>query len=588
MVATSNVRSRVKFLVTGDPQIGGGGDLELLRRDVDRLNKLLESAEFLVVLGDLTKTGTPQQLEAYRSVLAPIWHRTYHVFGGHDGLLRQPLYSTEQFEQFIGPAWRSWCRGGTHFLALTTERPFLNDEQYAEQISWLTGELGRVSDEVPLVVFCHIPPDDAQFEILRRRHRVLGIFVGHWHTPHRDRIDDTWILSPGAQRGRDLGAAARSAMTVEINEGDVVSRLLSLELQDPAGTPPAKWRRRLGSAGQMIGAPVVDAAGRVFCPVVQFDTVPDDGGIACLDGQSGQCHWHAPWPGGVLGSPLVRAGDVTALTADGHVVCWCKKNGTLRWRHGLYPHRRSHDRGFINCRSQVWPCDQGLLVLGSDRPLVLLDAQTGRLVRAYEPHPHPTVVTAAPVAVGGDFVLATRGQVRRVNIATGRVIWDVPTENTRHCSPSAVTGARTFFCAEDFHALDLETGRVLWTRPNPLGAWMPTQPLLLGESVITTGRKVSSLRQATGELVWAFDPFDDHDAMGFDPNAGGTYGFCLHGGEITFGCDNGRIYDLEAATGKCRWSIHVGVPVKRPPVVVGDNVLVHDYLGTLSAFEIPQ
>ena len=580
--------SRVRFLVTGDPQIGGCGDLDLLRRDVDRLIELLESAEFLVVLGDLTKTGTPQQLEAYRAVMAPIWHRTYHVFGGHDGLARQPLYGTEQFERFIGPAWRSWCRDDTHFLALTTERPFLNDEQYAEQLTWLTGELERVPDGVPLVVLCHIPPDNDQYAILRRRHHVLCIFVGHWHTPHRDRIDGTWLFSPGAQRGRDLGAAARTAMTVDINGAQVATRLVSLELAAADRAPQGSWQRRLGSAGQMIGSPVVDADGRVYCPAVQFDTHPDDGGIACIDAGSGQCLWHAAWPGGVLGSPLVGARDVTALTVDGHVVCWQKENGAIRWQRSLYPDRRAHDRGFINCRSQVARCDRGLLVLGSDRPLVLLDARTGRLVRAYEPPSRPTAITAAPVAVGDDFVLATRGEARRGNIATGRVVWDVPTENSRFCSPAAVTDERAFFCAEYFHALDLETGRVLWTRPNPLGAWMPTQPLVRGETVITTGRQVSCLSQASGDVLWAFDPFGDHEAMGFDPNAGGTYGFCLRGDEVIFGCDNGRVYALDAATGRYRWSIHAGVPVKRPPVVVGDHVLVHDYLGTLRAFGISQ
>ena len=69
--------TRFRFLITGDPQIGSDRDLGCLARDVERHADRLRSAEFLVVLGDLTKNGTPAQIESYRRAVAPIWPKTF-------------------------------------------------------------------------------------------------------------------------------------------------------------------------------------------------------------------------------------------------------------------------------------------------------------------------------------------------------------------------------------------------------------------------------------------------------------------------------------------------------------------------------
>lgn len=585
------------FIVTGDPQITGAGDLELLAHDVKVLSTRLQKAAFLVVLGDLTKSGTDQQLEGYRATMAALWDKTYHVFGGHDGLAEQSAgrLSIDRFERVVGPAWQSWNAGDVHFVCLTTECEFLTPQQYDRQLRWLADDLAATAETRSLVCFCHIPPDDAQYQLLRRqRHRLSCIFLGHWHTPHCDRIDETWILSPGAQRGRDVGAAARTAIEARVSADRVETRLISLDLIARAPASAPKWTLRLGGVGQMIGAPVAEAgSSRAYCPIAQFDaTVEDEGGLACVDSRSGKVLWHSRWLGGVLGTPAVLREHVAALTVNGRVFCLRKSDGSLCWQHALYPDPRLHEGGFINCRSQISACERGLLVLGSNRPLTLLDARSGRPIREFAPPAAgPPVITAAPVPIEDDhFILASPGQVRRIDIVSGQVVWETPTakKRTRYCSPAAIAGGRAFFSAQDFHAIDLTTGAIAWTRPLSLGAGVLSPPIIhaRASAVIAMGRIVTAFRQSTGEIVWTFDPFADKPAHGIDASAGGAFGCFLDNAtdELIFGCDNGNVYALDASTGAIRWTIDVGAPIKRPPARAGDSLIVHDYLGNLFGF----
>ena len=95
----------VRFLVTGDVQVDTDRDYDMLARDVERFDAMLGDHEFLVLVGDLTMKGTAEQFRRYRRVMSPIWDRTYHVFGGHDGLAEKPhRRSADLFRQFVGPA----------------------------------------------------------------------------------------------------------------------------------------------------------------------------------------------------------------------------------------------------------------------------------------------------------------------------------------------------------------------------------------------------------------------------------------------------------------------------------------------------
>ena len=572
----------VRFLVTGDVQVETDRDFNMLARDVERLQAMLADHEFLVLVGDLTMKGTAELFQRYRRVMAPIWDRTYQVFGGHDGLAEKPRRrSADLFRQYVGSPWRSWRTGGVHCLSLQTEPSWLGEGRGEEQIQWLSAELDQIAADVPLLVFCHIPPDEELRNLLHRAHRVLGVFYGHWHVTSAYTRGWTWYVCTGSQRGRDWGAGARRVRSVHVAGGEMTGRVLSLELPQPPA-PRTLWTRPLGPIGQMVGSPAANH-GQVYCPIADADVPHGDGGIARLCARTGDVDWHVRWPGGILGSPTLDGETVTALTDDGCVICWDRRDGRQRWRRVLYPEPLKHYWGHVQCLSGVVRFGRMLLVLGHEMPLVILDATTGRRIGQCDPPERVPVHMAAPVPIGNDFLLASRNVVTRRSWVTNEVIWQTPTEDTRVCSPAVVAGNRAFFTSDRFHAIDIVTGQVLWSRPTPQGTWALTPPVLDGDAVIATGREVRAMDQATGQIRWEFDPFADRPSLGFDPTVGGTYGFWTDGKQIVLGCDNGLVYSLQAADGRRRWSVDLGAPIKRPPIMTEDIVIAHDFLGHLHA-----
>lgn len=127
--------------------------------------------------------------------------------------------------------------------------------------------------------------------------------------------------------------------------------------------------------------------------------------------------------------------------------------------------------------------------------------------------------------------------------------------------------------ANDVFAIDVETGRILWTyrgKPNPAGGspiGRASRGVALGEGLVFVGHtdaRLAALDQQTGKVVWSIDAERWQD--GFAITAAPLYydglviiGF--NGGEMG---TRGRLKAYEAKTGKLRWTFYT-VPAPGEP-----------------------
>jgi len=155
------------------------------------------SPDAVVVKGDLTSSGEPEQYEAFLRAYRPAFgDRLHHVWGNHDAY-HGHVFANDAPIEFDLP--------GVRVAIIDTVIPLKASGQVSpEQLEWLD-ELGARSDgDRPVLVFGHhhvwspesrtreatyfgIHPDDSEklIEVFARRRALVGYFAGH---THRNRV----------------------------------------------------------------------------------------------------------------------------------------------------------------------------------------------------------------------------------------------------------------------------------------------------------------------------------------------------------------------------------------------------------------
>jgi 3',5'-cyclic-AMP phosphodiesterase len=162
--------------------MGRGAVTEIAQLDPDAI----------VVKGDLTDRGLPEQYEAFLATYGALGPRMRHVRGNHDAMT-DPTLAIE------GAPYAVELPGVTLGVLDTTAPGHVGGALPAEQVEWLD-ELGA-SATTPVLVFGHHPvwnvdttrevdphyviareDSVALLEVMRRRERIVGYFAGHTHT----------------------------------------------------------------------------------------------------------------------------------------------------------------------------------------------------------------------------------------------------------------------------------------------------------------------------------------------------------------------------------------------------------------------
>lgn len=170
----------------GDPPypevMGRGAVAEIVALDPDAV----------VVKGDLTDYGLPEQYQAFLATYGALGPRMYHVRGNHDAM-SDPMMAIE------GAPYTVELSGVTLAVLDTTAPGHVGGALPSEQVEWL--DALAASATAPVLVFGHHPVWNldtthqvdphyaiaregsiALLEVMRRRENIAGYFAGHTHT----------------------------------------------------------------------------------------------------------------------------------------------------------------------------------------------------------------------------------------------------------------------------------------------------------------------------------------------------------------------------------------------------------------------
>ncbi len=320
--------------------------------------------------------------------------------------------------------------------------------------------------------------------------------------------------------------------------------------------------------------------------------------------------WRFNTGGAVRSSPVVVGGAVYVGSADGHVYALDAATGKPRWRY--------RTGGPVHSSAAV---ADGVVYIGSDdRHLYALDAATGEPRWRFRRH-HAPVRNAPGVAYGlvfAGFGTYGGGGLSGIDAATGRERWRYRFRGMNAGPTAPAFDAQTVYApAADIHlfaadlrteyprwrihggvcraplavagglviqhghgrvlALDRRTGMQRWAqrgpRPRDVDRNPTAGPAVAGGVVYTCWRSgaVRAFNLADGQEVWSTatpkrQGTEFSEAIFSSPAAAGKL--------VLFGCDDGRLYALDAVTGSVRWTFKTGGRVRSSPWVADGTVLV--------------
>jgi Icc protein len=194
-------RAPFLLLQISDPHIGAEwNDVlpeECLRRAVEAIGALPDPPDALLVSGDLTDNGAPEEYRRVRELLAPLGLEPHVLPGNHDlrGPLREEFGVPGEGEE---PVSYAVDLGPLRLVCLDSTVPGAEGGSLdGGRVEWLDATLAEVAAK-PTVVALHHPPlrteiptferiglapesRDALADVLARHPQVLRIVAGHVH-----------------------------------------------------------------------------------------------------------------------------------------------------------------------------------------------------------------------------------------------------------------------------------------------------------------------------------------------------------------------------------------------------------------------
>jgi outer membrane protein assembly factor BamB len=213
----------------------------------------------------------------------------------------------------------------------------------------------------------------------------------------------------------------------------------------PAAGPNVLWRAKIanGFSGPAVAGGLVfvtDFVSKADISADNFDRVQYDGQerVMCFDAKSGEARWKhgydvnytVSYPNGPRCTPVVDAGKVYTLGAEGHLFCFDAKTGKIEWSREL---KKSY-----GVNSPLW---------------------------GFAAHP----------LIDGDRLICMVGGKGSVAVAfdknTGKEIWKSLSADEPGYSPPMIVEGKTrqliIWHPESINSLDPATGSVYWTVKQP-------------------------------------------------------------------------------------------------------------------------
>ncbi len=517
-----------KFALLSDTHIGVKNADEDLRKSVADINADT-SLKFVIITGDITESGTDQELLLAKDILSQLKKPLYIQTGNHDGNWSPNGGSI--FHTVFGPGRFAFSYNGYLFIG-TNSGPFMHHKAPGqvprEDILWMDSVLNNQENEnIPVIYTNHYPQDSSQrnwFDIMDRlkKKNVQLILVGHGHL--NTRFDFEGI--PGIMARSNLRAtdSVSGYNVVTISGGkarfeerrplpNTVLQWTEASLfQHDFANDTVRYARPSYAINSLfpnikelwhyedgfdMGAGTVTYKNRII-------TTNTGGFISALQAKDGEKIWTFQTNGKIYSTPAVSSNYVVVASTDSNVYCLNAINGKLVWKYNT--------AGPLVASPAI---ENNVVYIGSsDGHFKALHLASGKI--KWDFNGVNDFVMTKPLVYAGIIYFGSWGNAfYALNAATGKLAWKwADGSNNRMYSPAGcwpiAAGSKVFIVAPDQYmtAFDAWSGKILWRMKSPLIRVRESMGLSEDSSLAyikTTDGKLSAISTAANEMQAVFN-----------------------------------------------------------------------------------
>ena len=556
-----------RFAFLSDTHIGSpdGKAEEDLRRTVADINTL-NDIDFVVITGDITELGTPQELPLAKKLLDSLQVKYYIIPGNHD--VGWSESGGMDFIRTFGSDRFTFDHNGIRFIACASG-PYvrMSDGHIPrDAMTWMKKILDTTNTNMPVIFLNHYPMDNQMdnwyevTELFKTRNTILFL-CGHGHANKQLNFEDI----PGIMGRSNLRAKQNeggynlvdvrpdsilftekkpvsghmknwAAVQVEQHHYDLTKKFTRPVFDVNTQFPQVKEKWTFSSAANVISTPVVTNGMVVFGN--------QQGTVCALSLKDGKQKWTFKTAGAVYSSPAAADHKIVLGSTDGFVYC-LDENGKELWK--------------LKTGAAVLGCpliENNIVYIGaSDHHFRAVDLETGKEIWSFAGLNGPVVST--PVLYKNDIIFgAWDTYLYSLNKTTGRLNWKWSNgSSVRNYSPAAcipvVKDDIIYIVAPDRYlsAIDAISGQTIWR----------TNESAVRESIgISQDGKYVYGKTMTDTLV-AFATGRDAQKAAWKINAGFGYEHAPSmltekNGNIFFGTRNGVVFSVDALQKKVLWA----------------------------------
>ncbi len=564
--AISFAQPDFNFAWLTDIHVGYPTAEEDLRRSVDDINSL-ENISFTIISGDITATGTLEELTLAKNILDDL-HKPYYIIpGNHDTKWSES--GCTDFMKLWGDDRFVFQFGKYKFIGLHEgPRMRMADGYFApEDLRWFDSLIESLpNSNEPIIFITHYPIDDEianWYEMLDRLKNINTqvVLFGHGHT---NKIYDFESI-PGIMGRSNLRWKSEIGgyNLVEIKDDSMFFseripntsttlwhkqklqqrnyEALLAEQKRPDYSINQKYSNVKTvweyNTGFTIGSSAALKENSLFIGDVS-------GSFYSLSVSDGSVNWKFETENAIYSTPTIEADYIVFGSADSSVYCLNTDDGNLIWKYKT------------NAAVLGSPLieDEIVYIGGSDRIFRAFDLESGKVI--WEFNGLNGFVETKPVYYDDKILFGAWDQhFYCLDAATGKLIWKWKgdKEGTFY-SPAAcwpvVSEGIVFFAAPDrkLTAIDIKTGKENWRT----GKYKVRETIGLSEcGDYLYARTMNDTILALPVSIKLEDPLWITDCgFGYDISSAQIV---EKDGVIFYPTKNGMIYSLDSKTGKILW-----------------------------------
>lgn len=531
IISVNFVYANLKIALLTDTHVSPGSENEIkLKEAVAEINN--SDCDIVVVSGDLTNTGSNEELTNVKAILDGIGKPKYIIPGNHEnnwsqsaGATFKELFGDDKFEATVNDILLVGMNCGPYMK-------MGNGHIRREDLIWLDNVLSK-SNASQVISINHYPFNEEmdmcdEYVSLLHRFPVIVHLCGHYHQFKYYNAGDIDCL---INRALDMKNGDYGYSIIEVTTDSV-----------------KQWNKQLSQSPELKNGFIIKTNHPKYITettLTSQEEISEHMTKVFTDNAS------------IFTIPTIDKEYVYIGNGLGVVKCINIKSGVVKWQY--------QTKGSLYAKPIV--AGKYLVVPTTDKRLLWLNKDTGKLVAEYEadgPYVADGIVKDNVLYIGGFNTFSAW------DIKNHKKIWEIKTDNYCQASPTIFEDDIVFGAWDTkLRSLNIHDGNLNWewNEPSKRTFFSPGNvvPMVTKDKVIIVApdRYITAFDRYTGKMLWRNNSHKFRESMGHSGENNTVYAKTMDGEVVAI--------DANAEKYKELWMVDTGFEYDHAPCIVIEN-----------------